>query len=588
MAQSGETDINTGRDTGRDTARDTGQVPLSEVERVSEAYVSKYAALDPTGATAVGIDDHPDSLTDYSPDALAERSDLARSALADLQRIETTDAKDPRDRIASAYMQERLSVGLSLESLGEQFRELNVLGGPIQATREVFDLMARETEQDWEQIAKRLAGVSASLSSVRQTLESGIQQGLVAPTRQVEGVARQAAAWSGSTGNQSFFASLVEDFTRRGIGSKSLSDDLAKNSESAATAFAEIAEFLSKNYLPASTAVDGVGRDRYSVFSRLYTGADLDLNEAYEWGWAELARIEEQMTAVGAQILPGAGISEIVELLETDPARSIEGPDAFRGWLQDLLDQTISDLNHTHFDIPERVQRVEAMIAPPGGGAAMYYTGPSEDFSRPGRTWYPTQAHTRFPLWGEVSTCYHEGVPGHHLQIAQVVHLGAKLTRFQRTLGWNSGHGEGWALYAERLMGELGYLEVPDYEFGMLRAHALRAVRVIVDIGMHLGLRIPNTEKDFAGEVWTPEIGLAFAIKRSRFPAEMMAFEIDRYLGLPGQAISYKIGERVWLEGREASKKQLGADFNLKAWHAFALDLGPLGLDLLKQELANF
>jgi uncharacterized protein (DUF885 family) len=137
-------------------------------------------------------------------------------------------------------------------------------------------------------------------------------------------------------------------------------------------------------------------------------------------------------------------------------------------------------------------------------------------------------------------------------------------------------------------MGELGYLDVPDYEFGMLRAHALRAVRVIVDIGMHLGLRIPSTENEFAGEVWGPEIGLAFAIKRSRFPSEMMSFEIDRYLGLPGQAISYKIGERVWLEAREASKKQQGAAFDLKAWHAFALDLGPLGLDLLKQELAEF
>lgn len=557
----------------------------SDVYALSDAYVSEYAALDPTGATAVGIDDHPTALTDYSPEALEERANLARSALVALQRIETAET---RDRIASAYMEERLSVGLSLESLGEQYRELNVLGGPIQATREVFDLMPRENENDWDQVAERMSGVAASLASVRKSLESGVQRGLLAPSRQVEGVARQCAAWSGNTGLQPFFISVAAQFDSSNIESKSLSSSLKKNAESATQAYAEMAEFLSEKYLPASTPVDGVGRERYAAFSRLYNGAELDLDEAYEWGWAELERIEEQMAIVAERILPGAGLSEVVELLETDPSRSIEGPDAFRGWLQDLLDQTISDLNETHFDIPERVQRVEAMIAPPGGGAAMYYTGPSEDFSRPGRTWYPTQGHTLFPLWGEVSTCYHEGVPGHHLQIAQVVHLGERLTRFQRTLGWNSGHGEGWALYAERLMGELGYLDVPDYEFGMLRAHALRAVRVIVDIGMHLGLRIPSTEKDFAGEVWTPEIGLAFAIKRSRFPSEMMSFEIDRYLGLPGQAISYKVGERVWLEAREASKKQLGAEFDLKAWHAFALDLGPLGLDLLKQELAEF
>ena len=557
----------------------------SEVYAASDAYVSQYAALDPTGATAVGIDDHPTALTDYSPEALEERSNLARSALLTLRGIETAET---RDRIASAFMQERLSVGLSLESLGEQYRDLNVLGGPIQATREVFDLMPRENEADWDQISVRMSGVAASLASVRSTLERGIQRGLLAPSRQVEGVARQCTAWAGTTGMQPFFISVASEFDRSGIESSALKASLKENAERATQAYAEIAEFLSEKYLPASTSVDGVGRERYAAFSRLYNGAELDLDEAYEWGWAELERIEEQMTILAERILPGAALSEVVDLLETDPSRSIEGPDAFRGWLQELLDKTISDLNETHFDIPERVQRVEAMIAPPGGGAAMYYTGPSEDFSRPGRTWYPTQGHTRFPLWGEVSTCYHEGVPGHHLQIAQVVHLGERLTRFQRTLGWNSGHGEGWALYAERLMGELGYLEVPDYEFGMLRAHALRAVRVIVDIGMHLGLRIPSTEKEFAGEVWTPEIGLAFAIERSRFPSEMMSFEIDRYLGLPGQAISYKIGERVWLEAREASKQQHGGAFDLKAWHAFALDLGPLGLDLLKKELAEF
>ncbi len=557
----------------------------SDVYVASDAYVSQYASLDPTGATAVGIDDHPTALTDYSPEALEERSNLARSALLTLKGIETTET---RDRIASALMQERLSVGLSLESLGEQYRDLNVLGGPIQATREVFDLMPRENEADWDQISVRMSGVAASLSSVIATLESGIQRGLLAPSRQVEGVARQCAAWAGTTGMQPFFISVASEFDRSGIESSALKASLKENAERATQAYAEIAEFLSEKYLPASTPVDGVGRERYAAFSRLYNGAELDLDEAYEWGWAELERIEEQMTTLAERILPGAALSEVVDLLETDPSRSIEGPDAFRGWLQALLDKTVSDLNETHFDIPERVQRVEAMIAPPGGGAAMYYTGPSENFSRPGRTWYPTQGHTRFPLWGEVSTCYHEGVPGHHLQIAQVVHLGERLTRFQRTLGWNSGHGEGWALYAERLMGELGYLEVPDYEFGMLRAHALRAVRVIVDIGMHLGLRIPSTEKEFAGEVWTPEIGLAFAIKRSRFPSEMMSFEIDRYLGLPGQAISYKIGERVWLEARESSKQQHGGAFDLKGWHAFALDLGPLGLDLLKKELAEF
>ena len=244
--------------------------------------------------------------------------------------------------------------------------------------------------------------------------------------------------------------------------------------------------------------------------------------------------------------------------LDRDASRTIEGVDAFRSWNQDLIDQTIAELNGTHFDIAPPLRKCEAMIAPPGGAAAMYYTGPSEDFSRPGRTWYPTQGRTTFPLWREVSTCYHEGVPGHHLQVAQVKYLSEQLSRYQRAFGFLSGHGEGWALYAERLMGELGYLEDPAYELGMLGAQAMRAVRVIVDIGMHLE------------------------------PEHFMRSEVDRYLGWPGQAISYKVGERVWLEARADAQRRHGASFDLKKFHSYALDLGGMGLGPLRDELARF
>ena len=175
------------------------------------------------------------------------------------------------------------------------------------------------------------------------------------------------------------------------------------------------------------------------------------------------------------------------------------------------------------------------MIAPPGGAAAMYYTGPSEDFSRPGRTWYPTQGRTTFPLWREVSTCYHEGVPGHHLQVAQVKYLSEQLSRYQRAFGFLSGHGEGWALYAERLMGELGYLDDPAYELGMLGAQAMRAVRVIVDIGMHLELPIPASERYHPGETWTGELALPFVIERSCEPSTSCAARSTATSAGPGR-----------------------------------------------------
>src|SRR5438094_202868 len=286
--------------------------------------------------------------------------------------------------------------------------------------------------------------------------------------------------------------------------------------------------------------------------------------EAYAWGWDELHRIEERMASVGDRILPGESLTAVVHHLENDPERSINGVDAFRRWLQELMDRTIAELDGTHFDIAEPVKRVEAMIAPPGGAAAMYYTRPSEDFKRPGRTWYPTLGKTRFPLWGEVSTAYHEGVPGHHLQLAQLTYRAAELSRFQRLAAAIPGCTEGWALYAERLMGELGYLEDPDYELGMLRAQAFRAMRVIVDIGVHLGLAIPSSEAYHGGETWRPELMLAFAVEHGHEPEDFLRSEVDRYLGWPGQAICYKLGERAWLGIREQARKRAGKTFDLE------------------------
>ena len=273
-------------------------------------------------------------------------------------------------------------------------------------------------------------------------------------------------------------------------------------------------------------------------------------------------------------------------LLETDAARSIEGVEAFRRWLQDLMDRTIGELDGRHFDIAEPVRQVEAMIAPPGGAAAMYYTRPSEDFTRPGRTWYPTLGKTRFPLWGEVSTAYHEGVPGHHLQLAQLTYLAGELNRYQRVGAAIPGYSEGWALYAERLMGELGYLENPDYELGMLRAQAFRATRVILDIGTHLELPIPSNESYHPGERWSPDLMLPFAIEHGHEPEDFVRSEVDRYLGWPGQAICYKVGERAWLAVRERARQRAGAGFDLKAFHSRALNLGPMGLDQLEREMS--
>ncbi len=555
---------------------------MSEVYDIADRYVLAYAALDPIAATDAGIAGHDHELTDFSPAAGDERDRLDRDTLAALERANRTD---DRDRIAADVMTERLQLAVALHEAGEELRALRIIGSPVQEIRACFDLMAYNRESDWETVARRMAGVPVALESFEAALREGMTRGMVSARRQALGCAQQAASWGGEDpADPPFFVALVAGHQ----GDPRLHAELVRLAGEATDAYAAHARFLREDYAPNSDPRDPVGRDRYALFARAFNGIDLDLDETYAWGWEELYRIEERMREVAARIAPGETVVAVADHLDHDRSRTIEGVDEFQQWNQDLIDRTIAELHGTHFDIAPPLRRCDAMIAPPGGAAAMYYTGPSEDFSRPGRTWYPTQGRTTFPLWREVSTCYHEGVPGHHLQVAQVKYLSEHLSRYQRAFGFLSGHGEGWALYAERLMGELGYLEDPAYELGMLCAQAMRAVRVIVDIGMHLELQIPPTESEHVGEKWTPELALPFVIERSCEPVDFMKSEVDRYLGWPGQAISYKVGERVWLEARADAQARHGAGFDLKQFHSYALDLGGMGLGPLRDELARF
>jgi uncharacterized protein (DUF885 family) len=187
-----------------------------------------------------------------------------------------------------------------------------------------------------------------------------------------------------------------------------------------------------------------------------------------------------------------------------------------------------------------------------------------------------------FSWWHIASTWYHEAVPGHHLQCATAILESDRLTRFQRTDAWISGYGEGWALYAERLMDELGAFDEPGIEMGYLSGQALRAARIVVDIGMHLGYTDEN------GNVWNAESAYETLVNKALMEEDFARSEIDRYLGWPGQAISYKVGEKIWMQSREDAKARLGAAFELKKFHSYALKLGPMGLDPFAAEMQRW
>ena len=552
------------------------------VDAIAERYVDDYAAVDPLTATYLGLPGHERELTDLSPDGYTARAELTRRALADATAATPTDE---REQIAKDAFLERLSLDVELDEAHVPQSQVSVISSGLHEVRSVFDLMPTEGEQAWSDIDARLAAIPRALEGYRETLTRAADTGHVSAKRQLTEVAAQVRSWTGqdaASGN--FFHDLV---ARTDV--ESLRGDLDRHAAEASDAFAAFGRWLETDLAPRGRDKDAVGREEYSLGSRYFLGATVDLEETYAWGWDELKRIEDQMARIADEVAPGGSLDEAVAVLEADPARRIEGKEQFREWMQDLATRTLHDMAGTHFDIPEPIQRIECCIAPTSDGG-IYYTGPSEDFTRPGRMWWAVpEGVDTFATWREVTTVFHEGVPGHHLQVAQTAYRKEVLNRWQRLMCWVSGHGEGWALYAERLMEELGYLDDPGDRLGMLDAQGFRAARVIIDIGMHLELEIPrdNPFGFHPGERWTPDLGLEFMRQHCRMEDAFICFEVNRYLGWPGQAPSYKVGERIWLQAREDARTRLGGDFDLKSFHRSALDLGSIGLDPLQAALAR-
>ncbi|MGV9777585.1 DUF885 domain-containing protein [Streptosporangium sp. NPDC003464] len=537
----------------------------SPIFALCDEYVTRSAALDPVGAGASGIDIEFAPATDYGPDGIAARAALISETLGRLTPLRPQGEADVR---AAAHLRERLEAELAWYEIGEPFRAVQAPFGLITDLRDSVDLLPHGSDDEWRNVAARLAAVPEMLDGWRASLAAGLAQGMSAARRQALELAVQTELFASDGTHQAFVTSYGDGPVR---------EELERGAAAAHAAYAEATRYLREEYAPRAAEDDPVGAERYAVGARLNLGADIDLVEAYEWGWAELSRIEAELSAEAQRVRPGASVEEATTIL--NETQYVDGLDAYRGWLQERHDQAVEQLHGTHFDIAEPLRRVDVTLALGSTSGAAYYTSPSEDLSRPGRTWWPVGGDRgRFETWSELTTVFHEGVPGHHLQLGATRVAGDSLSRFGRN-SWVSGHGEGWALYAERLADELGWFTEPGTRLGMLGASALRAARVVIDIGVHLDLPLPD------GSKWTFERACEVLRDQGRCEPHRVHAEVVRYFGWPGQAPSYKLGERAWLAAREEARQRLGADFDLRRWHTSALELGPVGLSGLAEAL---
>ena len=553
------------------------------IDALADDHTRRLAELRPLLATAIGLPGFDHLVGDYSPAGHAALDRLNRETLARLEALRPTDDVDA---VTRAALRDRLGLEVELFAAGEHRADLNVIASPPQEFRDVFDLMPTDTAADWAAIAGRLGRLPDAMAGYLDCLREGIATGPVPAARQVREVALQADALGDPA--SSFFVTFVagarpDDAEAEPALAATLRDAAAE----AAGAYRALARFLRDELAPHATADDAVGRERYARFSRLFVSAPVDLDETYAWGLAELARVNAEIDEVVARIAgPGSTVADASAVLDADPARRLHGTDALREWMQRTSDEAVRALDGTHFDIPEPARTLECRIAPSNSGG-IYYTGPTDDFSRPGRMWWSVpEGVTEFSTWNELTTVYHEGVPGHHLQVSAAVAARETLNSWRRLVCWTSGHGEGWALYAERLMDEFGFLSDDGDRLGMLDAQRLRAARVVVDLGVHLGLPAPAA---YGGGVWDADKAWDLLCANSTMDRAFLRFELDRYLGWPGQAPSYKVGQRLWEQLRSdaaGAARARGEEFSLRDFHTRALALGSVPLDVLRAHLA--
>lgn len=521
-------------------------------------------------ATALGIAGghrgYDEDITDYSPDAVAARAEAARSALKELRAVV---AVDETDAVTAAAMRERLSVLIDIHEAGLDIGELNVIASPLQTMRDVFDLMPTDTVDDWMVISRRLATLPDRVPGYAEALRTAVAEGHSPAIRQVQRGIEQAAQI------EQLFVDMVAGAAP---DAPALQDDLDRHAAAAASAYRDLGRVLREDIAPHARERDAFGRDAYRLLSRSFLGTEVDLDETYAWGLEHLGAIVAEQTIVAERLYPGAGVAETIRRLDDEPRYQVHGTDALQAWMQDLSDRVVDALADTHFDIDPALRNLECRIAPTHTGG-IYYTGPSEDLTRPGRMWWsvPPGKET-FHTWQETTTVYHEGVPGHHLQIGRAVVLADRLNRWRRLGCWVSGHGEGWALYAERLMAELGWLDDDGARMGMLDAQGFRAARVAIDIGVHCELTAPD------GRTWDAERAWDFLTQHCAQSEMTRRFELDRYLGWPGQAPSYAVGQRMWEQLRETMSAR---SVPLKEFHSRALDLGGVPLDVLRSALVG-
>ena len=438
------------------------------------------------------------------------------------------------------------------------------------------------TVKDYENWLSRLDDYVVWLKSAKSRMEEGIEQGVVLPKSLIRKVVPQLEAITEPDLEKNIFynpaKNFPESFSEK--DKKRLTASFAdKVKNKVIPAYQDLATFMDSTYLAAGRNSSGFGaysfgKEYYDYAIRLYTTTAMTADEIHELGLSEVARLRSEMEGVKEKVGFTGDLNAFFEHVRTraalmpfdDPQQVIDNFNAIHDKMKAKVDMLFELQPKTPFE----VRRVEAFREK---SAAAHYNPGSLDGTRPGVFYVPIPNVKEYNIFSDEDLFLHEAIPGHHFQIS-LQQENTALPDFRKTL-WYSAYGEGWALYCESLGKELGLYDDPYQYFGMLSAEMHRAIRLVVDTGIHT-------------KGWTREQAIAFSLANEAEPEYAIVSEIERYMANPGQALSYKIGQLKLRELRAMAEQKLGDAFDIRAFHRIVLESGCIPLALLENKINNW
>ncbi|RWX03614.1 DUF885 domain-containing protein [Flavobacterium cerinum] len=436
-----------------------------------------------------------------------------------------------------------------------------------------------KTVKDYNNWLQRLDAFNDWLITAQQRMKEGVSKGYVLPKSLTAKLLPQLKDLAETDLKNHLFYSPVKAFPESFTDAekKDLTDKFTKIlSDKLIPSFKNLYNYTNTDYLAASRTTSGIsampdGDKYYKHLIKRYTTTNMTADEIHQLGLKEVARLSSEMEKVKTQVGFKGSLKEFFDYVRnkkelmpfTDPQQVIDNFNAIHEKMKPNLDKLFDLKPKTPFE----VKRTEAFRE---ASASAEYNQGSLDGTRPGIFYVPIPDVKKYNVFADEDLFLHEAIPGHHYQISlQQENTG--LPAFRKTI-WFNAYGEGWALYTESLGKELGLYTDPYQYFGMLSAEMHRAIRLVVDTGIHT-------------KGWTREQAIKYSMENEAEPEESIVAEIERYMAIPGQALSYKIGQLKILELRAKAEKELGSKFSIKEFHNQVLDAGCLPLTVLEDKI---